>query len=93
MVLERPAYVDDLAGRRLEPDTDRVTAADLVSWRCISCHTLERVHRYKDSDWDRVVGRMRAYGTRMTDAEAQTVIDYLQGTTTDLSQTETANDD
>ena len=93
MVLERPAYVDDLAGRRLEPDTDRVTAADLVSWRCISCHTLERVHRYKDSDWDRVVGRMRAYGTRMTDAEAQTMIDYLQGTTTDLSQTETANDD
>ena len=79
MVLESPSYVDSLLKQREPVDTDRQTGADLVSTRCISCHTLERVHIYKKSDWDRVVGRMRAYGTRLTEAESQKIVDYLEG--------------
>ncbi|UCD50048.1 MAG: cytochrome c, partial [Phycisphaerales bacterium] len=54
------------------------TAADLVSARCISCHTLERIYRYKGTDWDRVVGRMKAYGTRLNGEEAAEIADYLE---------------
>jgi len=79
MVRDRPAYVDKLPGRLLRPDPDRWTAADLVSYRCISCHTLERVHRYQGDDWDRVVGRMKAYGMRMTPEEMSRVVAYLEG--------------
>jgi hypothetical protein len=77
MVKERPDYVKDLPGRQVEVDTDAFSGADLVSTRCISCHTLERIHRYPDADWDRVVGRMRAYGTRLTEEENRKIIDYL----------------
>lgn len=88
MVHERPDYVDDLPGRLLMPDPDRWTPADMVSQRCISCHTLERVHRYKGTDWDRVVGRMRAYGIRppISDAEALQMVAYLQVWTEDDSE-------
>jgi hypothetical protein len=79
MVRDRPDYVDELPGHLFRPDPDRWTAADLVSYRCISCHTLERVHRYQADDWERVVGRMRAYGMRMTQEEMRRVIDYLKG--------------
>lgn len=78
MVLERPAYVDELPPQRERPPVDRMTGADLVSSRCISCHTLERLHVYRHSDWDRVVGRMKAYGTRLTPEETSKVIEYLQ---------------
>ena len=77
MVLERPDYVKDLPGQLVPVDTDRMTGADLVSTRCISCHTLERVHLYRDTDWDRVMGRMRAYGTRFTEQENRKMIDHL----------------
>lgn len=78
MVLEKPAYVDEIAPRPQRQAIQPETAADLVSYRCISCHTLERVHRYKGSDWDRVVGRMKAYGMRLTDEEQQNIINYLK---------------
>ena len=79
MVRGRPAYADELPARPDRPGLKPETAADLVSYRCISCHTLERVHFYHGSDWDRVVGRMRAYGMRATDEEMQKIITYLAG--------------
>jgi hypothetical protein len=79
MVRDRPAYVDELPGRLEQPAVDRWTGADILSYRCISCHTLERVHRYQGQDWERVVGRMRAYGMRMTHEEMRRVIDHLEG--------------
>ncbi len=80
MLRERPPYADELT-RYIRPDLESAveTGADLVSFRCISCHTLERVHRYQGRDWARVVGRMRAYGARLTPAEMQKIIDYLEG--------------
>lgn len=79
MVRGTPPYAADLPARPDRPELKPETAADLVSYRCISCHTLERVHRYKHADWDRVVGRMRAYGMRLTDQEMQKIITYLSG--------------
>jgi len=79
MVLERPSYAEGLPPRREPLEPERLTGADLVSSRCISCHTLERIHRYKRSDWDRVVGRMRAYGMRLTDSEYALIVNYLEG--------------
>jgi hypothetical protein len=77
MIRGEPDYADQLPRRperlKIEPET----AADMVSYRCISCHTLERIHLYKDSDWDRVVGRMRAYGMRLTDEEMRKIVKYL----------------
>lgn len=83
MPTEKPDYVDTLE-RYIRPGNEDVpvTGADLVSFRCISCHTLERVYRYRGDDWARVVGRMRAYGTRLTPAEMQQIVEYLE--TTDL---------
>jgi len=79
MVRGTPPYAADLPARPDRPELKPETAADMVSYRCISCHTLERVHLYKHSDWDRVVGRMRAYGMRLTDEEMQKIITYLGG--------------
>ncbi len=79
MVRGTPSYVAELPQRtplvRLSPET---TAADLVSSYCISCHTLERVYRYKGSDWDRVVGRMNAYDPRLTGEEMSKIVEYLE---------------
>jgi hypothetical protein len=74
-----PPHVAELPERTPRLELPPETPADLVSSRCISCHTLERVHRYKGTDWDRVVGRMKAYGTRMTGEEAAEMIKYLEG--------------
>jgi len=79
MVRGKPAYADELPARPNRPELKPETAADLVSYRCISCHTLERIHVYKGTDWDRVVGRMKAYGMRLTDEETQKIIAYLAG--------------
>ncbi len=79
MVRGRPPYADELPARPERPGLKPETTTDLVSDRCISCHTLERVHFYSGSDWDRVVGRMRAYGMRATGEEMQKIITYLAG--------------
>jgi hypothetical protein len=76
-----PPHVAELPDRTPRLELPPETPADLVSSRCISCHTLERVFRYKGSDWDRVVGRMRAYGARLTQEEAAKVVDYLESGT------------
>jgi len=77
MVRGKPAYADELPARPDRPGIKAETPADLVSYRCISCHTLERIHRYRGTDWDRVVGRMQAYGMRLTDEEMQKIIAHL----------------
>lgn len=77
IVRGQPDYADKLPRRPERPKLEPETAADIVSYRCISCHTLERIHLYKSSDWDRVVGRMRAYGMRLTDEEMQKIVTYL----------------
>jgi len=77
-----PPHAEDLPARPDRPDIKPETVEDLVSYRCISCHTLERVHLYKRSDWDRVVGRMRAYGMRLTDEEMQKIVNYLSDNNT-----------
>ena len=69
----------ELPIRDHRPDLEPETVEDLVSTRCISCHTLDRVHRYKRSDWDRVIGRMRAYGAKLTEEETVAIITYLSG--------------
>jgi len=80
MVLEKPDYVDEMAVRPQQIKIQPETVEDLVSYRCISCHTLERVYRYKNSDWDRVVGRMKAYGMRLSEEERQDIVKYLSET-------------
>jgi len=77
MVRGTPPYAANLPARPGQPEFKPETAEDLVSYRCISCHTLERIHLYKHTDWDRVVGRMRAYGMRLTDEEMQKIVTYL----------------
>lgn len=77
MVTGDPVYVAEVPKRVDRPKLEPETAADMVSTRCISCHTLDRVHHYRRSDWDRVVGRMRAYGTRLTAEEMKLIADYL----------------
>jgi hypothetical protein len=79
MVRGKPAYADELPARTDRPGIKPETPADLVSDRCISCHTLERIHLYKGDDWDRVVGRMKAYGMRLTSEEMQKLITHLSG--------------
>jgi len=79
MVRGTAPHVAELPERSPLVELPPETAADLVSARCISCHTLERIYRYKGTDWDRVVGRMKAYGTRLTGAEAAEIADYLAG--------------
>ncbi len=51
---------------------------DLIRTRCIDCHTLERVKNYRGDDWERVVQLMRIYGTKLTDEEAETIVEYLK---------------
>lgn len=78
MVVERPDYVSELSPERPRLTDEQVTGADLASSRCITCHTLERIHVYEHSDWDRVVGRMIAYGARLTPEESSKVVRYLE---------------
>jgi len=79
MVRGEPPHAAEVPGRSPLLEIGPETAADLVSSRCISCHTLERIYSYKGTDWDRVVGRMEAYGTRMTNEEAGEIVEYLEG--------------
>jgi cytochrome c5 len=58
------------------------TGGELVQERCTGCHSLERVtsaHK-TEAEWEATVERMRDNGAQLTDAEAQTVIDYLSKT-------------
>ena len=78
MVRGDPDFMDEIPKRGEWVKPTDGTPADLISYRCVSCHTLERMRRYKHDDWARVVGRMRAYGTKMTGEEEKIIVDHLQ---------------
>lgn len=61
------------------PDRPRPAprAVQLIRTSCVGCHTLERVRNYKPGSWDLIVSQMRAYGAKMTEAEARLVADHL----------------
>lgn len=54
--------------------------AALLEARCSVCHSSDRPkqapHRSK-SDWENTVNRMIGHGAQLTDAEKQTLVDYL----------------
>ena len=51
----------------------------LVQDRCTGCHTLAPIEaaRKTGQEWERTVYRMIRRGARLSDREAQAVIDYL----------------
>ena len=55
------------------------TGKALVMERCIGCHELSNVTRsaYTRDEWLDNVHKMRNVGARLSDAEMQTVVDYL----------------
>ena len=55
---------------------------ELLQVRCTRCHTLDRVQAAAktQAEWEATVERMRGKGAELTDAEAQTVVEYLTET-------------
>ncbi|MHC4257490.1 MAG: cytochrome ubiquinol oxidase subunit I [Planctomycetota bacterium] len=74
-----PDYIEEVRGRPQQLTIQPETPEDLISSRCISCHTLQRAFRPQGSEekWDRVVGRMHAYGTRLTPQEKKIVVQHI----------------
>jgi hypothetical protein len=62
---------------RPAPEVDE--AVVLIKRNCTGCHTLERIRNYKLKDWGETVALMRAYGLRITNDEADTIVAYLRG--------------
>jgi len=57
-------------------------AAGLVSDRCTRCHPVDRIKsaNHDAAGWEATVTRMRnAHGARLSDTEAQEVIEFLAG--------------
>lgn len=54
----------------------------LLNARCTVCHTLDRVHKRKDTreGWETLVGKMIKKGAILDDAERDVVVDYLAAT-------------
>jgi cytochrome c5 len=52
---------------------------ELLQARCTVCHDLGRVEAASktQAEWEAMVARMRGKGAELTDAEAQTLIQYL----------------
>jgi mono/diheme cytochrome c family protein len=46
---------------------------------CQQCHTLETASTTPGSDWGAVVARMMGYGARLSPADQQKLIEYLNG--------------
>jgi hypothetical protein len=53
--------------------------AGLVSVVCTKCHPIQRVQAARKSrdGWTRTVTRMQTHGLKVTNAQKQTIIDYL----------------
>ena len=58
-------------------DTIQITD-QLISEKCSTCHTLEKVRDYEGDDWKEVVDRMIVYGTELTEEEAANIIAHLE---------------
>jgi hypothetical protein len=50
----------------------------LIRRNCSGCHTLDRIKKYQLKDWNLIVKQMRAYGLRITNDEADTIIAHLK---------------
>jgi len=55
---------------------------ELLQGRCTRCHTLDRVQAAAktQAEWETTVERMRGKGAELTDAEAQTLVEFLAET-------------
>jgi cytochrome bd-type quinol oxidase subunit 1 len=53
-------------------------AVALIRTKCIGCHTLQRVKNYPLDRWPLIVRQMRAYGLKLTNEEAETIVEHLQ---------------
>ncbi len=53
--------------------------SELVKSKCTLCHTIDRVNSAKKdkAGWEQTIGRMRAKGAQMSDAEAAQIAEYL----------------
>jgi hypothetical protein len=64
------------------PESPTAGGEDLLEARCTKCHDLEPVQaegRTLD-EWEEEVEHMRELGAELTDAEAQTLVEYLAET-------------
>jgi cytochrome bd-type quinol oxidase subunit 1 len=71
-----PVAPDEIPAAPLKKE-EVPAAVSLIRQKCIGCHTLERVKNYKLGDWELIVEQMRAYGLKISTAEAKTITDYL----------------
>jgi glutamate-1-semialdehyde aminotransferase len=57
------------------------TPAELIAAHCNVCHDSVRIRgaRHDAAGWADTVARMRGKGARVTDAEAQKIVDFLAG--------------
>ncbi len=79
MVLKAPEGIPirpGLAAPKIHPW--QLDPAGLISERCTSCHSLERMRKYRLSNWGQVMRRMRALGTKMTPEEMQVMQKHLE---------------
>jgi hypothetical protein len=61
------------------PDAD---GGAILQRNCQQCHELATASKKPDSeDWSAVITRMMMYGARLTPADQQTLIGYLNGLT------------
>jgi cytochrome c5 len=61
------------------PTPGAADATQLLQARCTRCHSLDRVraaHKTR-AEWEETASRMRGKGAKLTDAEAQSLIEYL----------------
>ena len=59
-----------------------LTGEELLEARCTGCHGLDQVKSASktESEWEATVERMRGKGAELSDAEAETLVDYLTET-------------
>ncbi len=63
---------------KLPPAPEPAGPAELIQKRCIGCHSLDRVRAYPKDDWERIIRLMRIYGAKLSDQEAEQIIDHLK---------------
>lgn len=64
-----------------EPGVD-LSGEELLQARCTQCHGLDRVEAASktEAEWEDTVERMIGLGAELTDAETQTLVEYLAET-------------
>ncbi len=64
------------------PTAAQPDGASLLQARCTACHTLDRVQQTARTaaEWQTIVARMRGKGARLTDAEAEALVQHLAQT-------------